>query len=129
MSNLEIKEVQEIARNFEVEGISNHITRTSISEMKYPSIIIVAKDKNPKRYKIQVLNSMKIQDSNVLYSGCDTTITVYIRLVGSDNFEVGKVYQTQLRSLIKMFEDECDLEGYMSNKKKITGKYVYSMCV
>lgn len=127
--NLETYEVEEVKRDFSVRGISDEVSKYSIIGMKYPNIKIVAKEKNPKSYKLQILSSMKIGENSDLYNNSEKTVTVYFKGVGLETIECGKIYQSQVRALLKLFDGDCEIVANMNQDRELTGKYVYAMCM
>lgn len=125
---MEVYEVEEQKRDYVVKGISDKVSRYSYCDMKLPAIKLVCETKNPVVYKLRVLNSMLIGQNTELYTGDARVINVYLRCIDGNTLELGRVMQSQIRSIINMFMDECKLEAYMENGTLLEGNMVYAMC-
>lgn len=126
--NFDMYEVEEIERSYQIEGVTDQVSKFSTNSMSYPNIRFIAKDKNPQSFKLQILSNMRVGESSIALENREKTIMVYFKGVGLELIECGKVYQTQLRALIKLFEDECEIIASLDKERTLTGKYVYAMC-
>lgn len=111
------------------EGISGQVTMTTNVTLEYPNIRLIANGKNPQKYKIAILKSMLLGTDTKLFNDSDTTLMVYIQPIGCRLQECGKIYQSQVRALLKLFQDDMQIEVDMNNGKTLTGVYVFAMCM
>lgn len=116
-------------RNYEVRGITDKVTNYSIVGTSYPNLKLHVGDKMPQLYKLQILKTMLIKADDKAMNKDETTLTVYIVTQKGEAQLCGKIYQTQVKALIKLFEDCTKITIDMNENNTLTGQYVYCMCV
>lgn len=122
---MEIVEIEEKKRNYDVEGISGTVTKYATREFEYPCVkIILNAEKPPAQCNIMLLKNMMIKPKRELNLS-SRTITVYIG-TDSSTKKVGRIYPIQLSSILDIFDDQT-VVGFMSPEKKLEGSYVYAM--
>lgn len=128
MSEILVEEYVEEERDYDIQGISDTVTKSVSRDMKYPNIEIRAVTKNPKKYKLQLLSGMMLESTKDLYHSNTQTMEVYLTTLGNDTVDCGLIYRQQIKALLTMFGDDCEVVANMSKDKQITGSYVYALC-
>lgn len=128
MSTVYAEEYIEVQRDYDVEGISGKVTKSVKRDMKYPNIEIVSLNKNPKKYKLQLLSGMMLESSKELYRSNTDTVEVYLTTSNNRTVDCGMVYRQQIKALITMFSEDCNIVANLSEDNQIKGNYVYALC-
>lgn len=115
-------DVEQEERDFEKEGITGTVSRYSTCNLVYPCFIV----RPPfEKYKINVLKAM----FQGLDAGSDEDLSLSVALYfeeGGKIASLGKIYQRQVNSFLKLFENN-DIIGFYSDGKELKGDYLYAL--
>lgn len=128
MSEILVEEYVEEKRDFDIEGISDTVTKTVTRDMKYPNIEIKAINKNPKKYKLQLLSGMMLESTKELYHSNTQTMEVYLTTANNETVDCGMVYRQQIKAILTMFSEDCEVIANLAKDNQIKGNYVYALC-
>lgn len=122
-----LEKTEEIQRDHNVRGISGAISRQANSEMKYPNLEIKLGNNSTKKYKLQLLKDMMLEPSTDLYLSDREIYEVYLTTSDGKIVDCGGIYRQQIKAILKIFSDECEVVANMSKEKVIAGNYVYAL--
>lgn len=122
-----LEETKEIKRDHNVRGISGAITRQANSEMKYPNLEIKLGASSTKKYKLQLLKDMMLEPSKDMYFSDKELYEVYLSTNEGKLVDCGSIYRQQIKSILKIFSEECEVVANLSREEVITGNYVYAL--
>ena len=115
-------ETYEDNRSFEKTGITGNVKRYTVESMSYPCYIISLSD-TIARYKLEVLRKMFSVTKNYNEDLANSAISIYFDS-GDKLIKFGRIFPTQVKSFLKLFETE-DIKGFLNSEKLLQGDYLY----
>lgn len=122
-----IEVTKEVKRDHNVRGISGSVSRSANSEMKYPNLELKMGDTPIKKYKLQLLKDMMLEPSIDVYYSDKEIYEVYLTTKDGKSVDCGGIYRQQIKAILKIFSEDCEVVANMSKEKIISGNYVYAL--
>ena len=117
-------------REFVKAGLTGTVTKYTSVDMEYPCLrVVLSQELGLPKHKLRGLKNMFVNttvDGVSKISDITPTITVYIQ--STQGFvKAGRIVSTQVKSVLKMFEDCGVIDGCLKNGRVLNGKYLLTL--
>lgn len=117
-------EVYDSKRSFEQAGLTGEVKRYTTASMEFPCLIINSTPEKPvRRHSLETLKKMFPKSQLFDEDVANSMIHVYFSQSGK-TARLGLIQPNQVKVFMRLFADN-DVDGFLTEDKKLDGMYIY----
>lgn len=117
-------DVYEDDRDFEQEGLTGNVRRYTTESMKFPCFVVCSTEEKPVKMP-SILTLKRMLPTNNAYDETVSNNMIHIYFNQGDRTVVlGAIQPNQVKTFLRLFADN-EVEGYLSDKERLEGMYLY----
>ena len=111
-------------RSFEQKGLTGEVRRYTTTNMEFPCLIICSTPDKPVRmHSLEALKIMFPKSQMYDEEVANSMIHIYFNQ-GEKTAKLGLIQPNQVKTFLRLFADN-NVDGYLSQEKKLEGMYLY----